>query len=111
MSIAKIRVGDEVVVIAGKDKGKTGRVTRLVHKEKKDTRLFVEGVNMVKKHTKPNPNKQEQGGIVEKEAALNISNVALLNPTTNKADRVGIRVLEDGKKVRYFKSNDEVVDV
>ncbi|MDF1654648.1 MAG: 50S ribosomal protein L24 [Coxiellaceae bacterium] len=111
MSIAKIRIGDEVVVIAGKDKGKTGRVTRLVQKEKKDTRLFVEGVNMVKKHTKPNPNKQEQGGIVEKEAALNISNVALLNPTTNKADRVGIRVLEDGKKVRYFKSNDEVVDV
>ncbi len=111
MSIAKIRVGDEVVVIAGKDKGKTGRVTRLVHKEKKDTRLFVEGVNMVKKHTKPNPNKQEQGGIVEKEAALNISNVALLNPSTNKADRVGIRVLEDGKKVRYFKSNDEVVDL
>ncbi|MDF1797328.1 MAG: 50S ribosomal protein L24 [Coxiellaceae bacterium] len=111
MSIAKIRVGDEVVVIAGKDKGKTGRVTRLVHKEKKDTRLFVEGVNMVKKHVKPNPNKQDQGGIVDKEAALNISNVALLNPTTNKADRVGIRELEDGKKVRYFKSNDEVVDV
>ncbi len=111
MSIAKIKVGDEVVVIAGKDKGKTGRVLRLVNKEKKDTRVFVEGANMVKKHTKPNPNKQEQGGIVEKEAALHISNIALLNPATNKADRVGIRVLEDGKKVRYFKSNDEVVDV
>lgn len=111
MSMAKVKVGDNVVVVAGKDKGKTGRVLRIVKKEKKDTRLYVEGINMVKKHTKPNPNKQVQGGIVEKEAAIHVSNVALLNPTTNKADRVGIRTLEDGKKVRYFKSNDEVVDV
>ena len=111
MSMAKVKVGDNVVVIAGKDKGKTGRVLSIVKKEKKDTRLVIEGINMVKKHTKPNPNKQEQGGIIEKEAAIHVSNVALLNPTTNKADRVGVRALEDGKKVRYFKSNDEVVDV
>lgn len=111
MSMAKVKVGDNVVVITGKDKGKSGRVLRIVKKEKKDTRLVVEGINMVKKHTKPNPNKQEQGGIVEKEAAIHVSNVALLNPSTSKADRVGIRTLEDGKKVRYFKSNDEVVDV
>lgn len=111
MSMAKIKVGDNVIVVAGKDKGKTGRVLRVVKTANKVSRLVVEGVNMVKKHTKPNPNKNEQGGIVEKEAAMHISNVALLNPTTNKADRVGIRTLEDGKKVRYFKSNDEVVDV
>ena len=111
MSMAKVKVGDNVMVIAGKDKGKTGRVIRIVRKLNKDTRVFVEGLNMVKKHTKPNPQQQQQGGIVEKEAALHISNVALVNPATNKADRVGIRTLEDGKKVRYFKSNDEVVDV
>ena len=111
MSMAKIKVGDSVIVVAGKDKGKTGRVSVVSRKQDKDTRLLVEGINMVKKHTKPNPQKQQQGGIVEKEALIHVSNVALLNPATNKADRVGIRTLEDGKKVRYFKSNDEVVDV
>lgn len=111
MSMAKLKVGDNVIVVTGKDKGKTGRLIRIIRKLNKDTRVVVEGLNMVKKHTKPNPQQQQQGGIVEKEAALHVSNVALVNPATNKADRVGIRTLEDGKKVRYFKSNDEVVDV
>jgi len=103
----KVKQGDTVIVIAGKDKGRSGTITKLTDKG----RVIVEGVNIIKKHVRPNPNKNEQGGILEREAAIHISNIALLNPATNKADRVGYKVLNDGKKVRYFKSNDEVVDV
>lgn len=103
----KIRKGDDVIVLTGKDKGKRGTVLRTLD----DERVLVENVNLAKKHVKPNPMKGEQGGIVEKEMALHISNVALYNPTTDKADRVGFKVLEDGRKVRVFKSDGEVVDV
>jgi large subunit ribosomal protein L24 len=102
----KIRKGDGVVVISGKDKGKRGVVLQRVGAE----RLLVEGVNRVKKHTKPNPMKGQPGGIVEKEMPIQISNVALFNPVTQKADRVGFKSLDDGRKVRVFKSNGEVVD-
>lgn len=106
MAMSKIKKGDDVIVIAGKDKGKRGTVL-----EVRDDRVMVENVNMVKKHTKANPAAGESGGIVDKEMSLDVSNVALFNPATNKADRVGFRTLEDGRKVRYFKSNDEIVDV
>ncbi|HHL45321.1 MAG TPA: 50S ribosomal protein L24 [Gammaproteobacteria bacterium] len=102
----KIKKGDEVVVIAGKDKGKRGLVLRLLD----DQRLFVENVNVAKKHQKPNPNAGVPGGIINKEMPLHISNVALFNPATNKPDRVGFKTLEDGKKIRVFKSNGEAVD-
>ena len=102
----KIRKGDTVVVTAGRDKGRTGTVVG-VHA---DGRVVVENVNMVKKHQRPNPARGVTGAIVPKEAPLHVSNVALLNPATKKADRVGLRSLEDGRKVRYFKSNGEVVD-
>jgi large subunit ribosomal protein L24 len=104
---SKIKKGDEVIVISGKDKGKRGTVVKVLE----DNRLVVENVNMVKKHTKPNPNKGEPGGILDKEMPLDISNVALYNPATGKGDRVGFKILEDGKKVRIFKSNQEVVDI
>lgn len=102
----KIRKGDEVMVLAGKDKGRRGAVLRRVD----DERVVVEGVNRVKKHVRPNPMKGETGGIVEKEMPIHISNVALFNPAAQKADRVGFKVLEDGRKVRFFKSNGELVD-
>jgi len=102
---AKIKRDDEVVVLAGKDKGKQGKVLKVL--TDKD-RVIVEGVNVVKKHQKPNPALGEAGGIVEQEAAIHISNVAILNPETGKADRVGFR-LEDGKKVRFFKSNNAII--
>ncbi|MCE2572265.1 50S ribosomal protein L24 [Motilimonas eburnea] len=101
---AKIIRDDEVIVLAGKDKGKTGKVTKVLPNGK----VFVEGVNIIKKHTKPNPQLGVAGGIVEKEAAIDASNVAVVNPSTGKADRVGFRI-EDGKKVRFFKSNNETV--
>ncbi len=101
----KIRKGDEVIVITGKDKGRRGTVTRRVDSE----RVIVEGINRAKKHVRPNPMKGEQGGIVEKDMPIHISNVALFNPTTQKGDRVGFKVLDDGKKVRVFKSNGELV--
>ncbi len=100
----KIRKGDEVVVLTGKDKGKRGTVLQRL-----DSKLVVEGVNRVKKHVKPNPVKGDAGGIVEKEMPIDQSNVALFNPATGKADRVGIKVLEDGSKVRVFKSTGETV--
>jgi large subunit ribosomal protein L24 len=103
----KIRKGDQVVVIAGRDKGKRGAVVRV----RADDRGVVENVNLVKRHTKPNPARGVAGGIVEKEMALHISNIALWNPLSKKADRVGIRTLADGRKVRFFKSDKEVVDV
>ena len=103
----KIRKGDEVIVIAGKDKGRRGAVRLRVD----DEHVVVEGINRVKKHVRPNPMKGETGGIVEKEMPIHISNVALFNPATQKADRVRIQVLEDGRKVRVFKSNGEQLDV
>ena len=102
-----LRKGDQVIVITGKDKGRKGTILNFSDNEK----VLVESVNMAKKHTKPNPQAGIEGGIVEKEMPLNISNVMLFNPLTDKGDRVGIKVLEDGKRVRYFKSNNEVVDV
>jgi large subunit ribosomal protein L24 len=103
----KIRKGDDVVVIAGKDKGRRGAVLKVLEND----RVLVENVNMAKKHQRPNPNANVAGGIVEKEMPMHISNVMLYNPVTKKGDRVGLRKLEDGRKVRFFKSNNEVVDV
>ena len=103
----KIRKGDEVVVIAGKDKGRRGSVLKVMEKD----RILVENVNVAKKHQRPNPNAGVTGGIIEKEMSIHISNVMLYNPVTKKGDRVGLRKLEDGRKVRFFKSNNEVVDV
>ena len=99
--------GDQVVVISGKDKGRQGTVLKVMA----DDQVLVESINMVKKHTKPNPMQGVEGGIVDKEMPLHVSNVMLFNPVANKGDRVGFKVLEDGRKVRYFKSNGEVVDV
>ena len=102
----KIRKGDEVVVIAGRDKGKRGTVLRRVD----DAHLVIEGVNVVKKHVRPNPMKGQTGGIVEKSMPIDQSNLMLLNPATGKGDRVGIKTLEDGRKLRVFKSNGEMVN-
>jgi large subunit ribosomal protein L24 len=103
----KIKKGDDVIVISGKDTGKRGTVLKVVSEL---DRVVVENVNVVKKHQKPNPNAGVAGGIVEKEMSIHVSNVMLYNPQTKKGDRIGIRTLEDGKKVRYFKSTNEVVD-
>jgi large subunit ribosomal protein L24 len=103
----KIKRGDDVVVRTGKDKGKSGRVTQVL----KDNKILVEGINQVKKNQKPNPNAGISGGIITKDMPINASNVGIYNPTTKKADRVGFKVLENGKKVRYFKSTNEIVDV
>jgi large subunit ribosomal protein L24 len=101
----KIKKGDSVVVIAGRDKGKRGDVTRIVDAE----HVIVAGINQVKKHQRPNPMKGEQGGIVSIDAPIHVSNIALWNPVTKKADRVGFRMMEDGRKVRFFKSNGELL--
>jgi large subunit ribosomal protein L24 len=103
----KIKKGDDVVVLTGKDKGKRGTVLRVLD----DNHIVVENVNMVKKHQKPNPQRGVPGGIVDKEMPLHVSNVGLYNPAKDGADRVGFKMLEDGRKVRVFKSNGEVVDV
>ena len=105
--MSKLRKGDDVVVLSGRDKGKRGTVLQIIE----NSRILVDNVNVIKKHVKPNPNRGETGGIIEKEAPIQISNVALFNPNTNKADRVGYKVLEDGRKVRVFKSDGEVVDI
>jgi large subunit ribosomal protein L24 len=105
--MAKIKRDDEVVVLTGKDKGKRGTVRKVLD----DQRVVVSGVNMIKKHTKPNPQMGISGGIVEKEAPIQVSNLAIFNPSASKADRVGYRVLEDGKKVRIYKSSGEQIDV
>ena len=102
---AKIRTNDEVIVITDKDKGKTGKVTRVLTKEHK---VLVEGINVHKKHQKANPNIGQEGGIVNIEAPVDVSNVAIYNPDSKKADRVGFRE-EDGKKVRFFKSNGKII--
>ncbi|MEE8280820.1 MAG: 50S ribosomal protein L24 [Gammaproteobacteria bacterium] len=103
----RIKKGDEIIVIAGKDKGRRGTVLRVLENGK----MLIENVNVVRKHQKPNPNAGIQGGIIEKEMPLDPSNVMLFNPITNKGDRVGIKTLEDGRRVRFFKSNNEVVDI
>ena len=103
----KIKKGDEVVVTTGRDKGKRGTVLRVVDPE----HLLVEGANVVKKHQRPNPMKGQTGGIIEKEMPLHVSNVAIFNPATRKADRVGIKVRDDGRRVRVFKSNGEMIDI
>lgn len=102
----KIRKGDQVVVLTGKDRGKRGTVLRVLAGDK----VVVENVNVAKRHTRPNPLRGTAGGIVDKEMPIHVSNVGVLNPVSKKADRVGVRVLEDGRKVRYFKSTGEMVD-
>jgi len=102
----KLKKGDEVIVITGKDKGKRGVISAVMPND----RLLVENINMAKKHERPNPAVGQTGGIVEKEMPLHISNVAIFNPATGKADRVGIKQLDDGRKVRMFKSSKETID-
>jgi large subunit ribosomal protein L24 len=102
----RIKKGDEVIVITGKDKGRRGTVLRVMA----DDKVVVENINVAKKHTKPNPNAGVPGGIVDREMPIEVSNVMLYNPATEKGDRVGFKVLDDGRKVRYFKSNNEVID-
>lgn len=102
----KLKKDDRVIVTVGKDKGKEGKILQVID----DSKVLVEGINRVKKHQKGNPNAGVQGGIVDKDMPINISNVALYNPETKKADRVGFKFLDDGKKVRYFKSTNEVID-
>ena len=101
----KIKKGDNVVVLTGRDKGKRGDVTRVFADH-----VLVAGVNQVKKHQRPNPMKGEQGGIIDKDLPIHVSNIALYNPATQKADRAGVKTLEDGRKVRVFKSNGEQVE-
>jgi large subunit ribosomal protein L24 len=105
--VNKIRKGDKVIINTGKDKGKQGIVSDFVNEK----RVVVEGLNMVKKSVKPNPGKGEQGGIISKEMPLDISNIAIFNNTTSKADKVTFKILKDGKKIRIFKSNQEAIDV
>jgi large subunit ribosomal protein L24 len=103
----KLKTGDEVIVLTGKSNGQRGKISKILTDK---NRVVVEGVNMMKKHVRPNPQAGIQGGIVEKEAAMDISNVAIFNPKSGKADRVGIKVQEDGKRVRIFKSDGELID-
>jgi large subunit ribosomal protein L24 len=103
----RIRQNDEVIIISGKDKGKRGKVIRV----SSDDRVWIENINIVKRHTKGNPLQNRPGGILDKEMPLHISNVAVFNSSTQKADKVGFKFLEDGKKVRFFRSNGEVIDV
>ena len=103
----RIRKGDEVIVIAGRSKGQRGHVLKVL----KDNRFLVENVNMVKRHQKPDPQSQKPGGIIEREAPIHTSSVMLYNPATDKGDRVGFKFLEDGRKVRFFRSTGEVVDI
>jgi large subunit ribosomal protein L24 len=105
--LKKIKKGDQVTVLSGKDKGRTGQVLSVL----KNSKVLVENINIVKKHMKGNPNTGQEGGIIEKEMPLHISNIMLVNPITKLPDRVGIKKLEDGTKVRFFKSNNEVVDI
>ncbi len=102
----KIKKGDNVVVIAGRDKGKRGDVQRIVD----DTHVVVNGVNAMKKHAKPNPLKNQPGGIVTKEMPIHVSNIAIWNPITQKPDRIGFRIMEDGRKLRFYKSNGELIN-
>ena len=108
MATRRIRKGDEVIVLAGRNRGQRGSVLEV---DVERGRVVVEGVNVVKRHTRPNPQKGTSGGIIEKEMPIHVSNVALFNPITGKGDRIGVRTMEDGRKVRYFKSTNEVVDI
>ena len=103
----KIKQGDEVIVLTGKDKGRQGQVIKVINNRK----VLIENVNLVKKHQKGNPNTGQESGIIEKEMPIDASNVLLFNPMTKKGDKVGFKILEDGRKVRFFKSNNEVVDI
>ena len=103
----KLKKGDSVIIIAGKDKGKKGEILKIIEPDK----LVISNINLAKKHVKPNPNKQETGGILEREMPMHISNVMILNPLTKKGDKIGFKKLEDGKKVRVYKSNQEVIDI
>ena len=103
----KLKKGDSIIVVSGKDKGKKGEILRVIEPDK----LIISNVNLAKKHVKPNPNKNESGGIIEKEMPIHISNVMMFNPISKKGDRVGFKNLEDGKKVRVYKSNKEVIDI
>jgi large subunit ribosomal protein L24 len=105
--VNKIRKGDKVILNTGKDKGKQGIVLNIL----KNNRAVVEGLNMVKKHTKPNPAKGDQGGLVSKEMPINISNIAIFNTKSNKTDKVNFKELKDGKKIRIYKSTQEAIDV
>jgi large subunit ribosomal protein L24 len=102
----RIRKGDQVIVITGKNKGQKGEVLRVL-----DEKVVVQNINLVKRHTKPNPQANQPGGIVEREAPIHVSNVMIFNPSTNQGDRVGFKTLEDGRKVRVFRSSGEVVDI
>jgi len=104
--MSKIKKGDNVVVITGRDKGKRGDVARIVS----DTHVIVNGINTVRRHTKPNPMKNQPGGIIAKEAPIHISNIAIWNPVTQKPDRIGFRLMQDGRKLRFFKSNGEQIN-
>jgi large subunit ribosomal protein L24 len=108
MATRRIRKGDEVIVLAGRNRGQRGSVLEV---DAERGRVVVEGVNVAKRHTRPNPQKGTSGGIIEKEMSIHMSNVALFNPITGTGDRIGIRTMEDGRKVRYFKSTNEVVDI
>ena len=103
----KLKKGDSIIVVSGKDKGKKGEILKVIEPDK----LIISNINLAKKHVKPNPNKNESGGIIEKEMPIHISNVMMFNPITKKGDRVGFKNLEDGKKVRVYKSNKEVIDI
>lgn len=103
----RIKKGDDVIVLAGRDKGKRGNVLRILG----DGRALVDNVNLVKRHTKANPNSGESGGIIEKEAPIHLSNLAVFNPASGKGERVGFKTLEDGRKVRHFRSTGEIVDL
>lgn len=110
----KIKKDDEVIVITGRSKGKRGKVLRVINKkagEKRNVYAVVSDVNIIKKHKKPNPRANEQGGIITKEAPIHLSNIAIYNPITKKADKVGIKDLDNGRKVRFYKSNNELIDI
>ena len=108
MAIRRIKKGDDVIVLAGKNRGQRGSVLEV---DSGRDRVVVEGINIVKRHTKPNPQKGTSGGIIESEMSIHVSNIALFNPITGKGDRIGIRRMEDGRKVRYFKSTNEIFDI
>lgn len=114
MTVNKIKKDDEVIIIAGRNKGKRGKVLRVINKKVgklHEKYAVVSDVNMIKKHKKPNPRAQEQGGIITKEAPIHISNIAIYNPLTKKADKVGIKNLDNDRKVRFYKSNNELIDI